>query len=174
MVRDGALHAYITRHKDFLGDALVECPQCSKKAWVKTPGYPQEDWEVYEDTVSFSCFHCGKAQRLKDITKTTIMYNSHGTAITSRVLRGGNSMTDPFFGYRLWLNIECLEGNIWAYNPEHLRFLQQFIAATHRKRQVTQDDDVFNNSIGSRLPRWMTAAKNRGHVLKCIARLMDR
>lgn len=171
--RNGATDAYHTRHTDFIGDIWVKCPNCSKKAVVKTPGYPQQNWSVYDDEVRFSCMHCVKALFLKDVPKPVLFYNSRGKAVTSRVIYGDNRKTDIFFGYELWLIEECMQDFIWAYNDEHLQFLEEFIAAPLRSKPHNME--MFSNkSIGSRLPRWMTSAKNREKVLKAINSLKNK
>jgi hypothetical protein len=57
---------------------------------------------------------------------------------------------------------------LWAYNYEHLIFLQQHVAATLRERK---GEEKMNQSLGSRLPRWMTSAKNREKVVHYIEEL---
>lgn len=170
IVRNGATDAYTTRHTDFIGDVLVKCPRCAQRAVVQTPGYPQHDWERYENEVRFSCFHCGKAIRLNTIPKQTIFVNAKGQPVQARVLHGENSRTDPFFRFDLWLVRRCLDDVIWAYNEAHLQFLEEFIAAPLRRRPP-QAKYQYNHSIGSRLPRWMTSAKNRQQVLRAIREL---
>jgi hypothetical protein len=57
---------------------------------------------------------------------------------------------------------------LWAYNREHLDFLEQHVAAKLRERNGFN----FNvKSIGARLPKWMTAANNREAVLKTMEKL---
>src|SRR5690606_25185771 len=47
----------------------------------------------------------------------------------------------------------------------HLELIEHFVAATDRGRSGLPNK---NSSIAARLPRWMSAAKNRAAVLKCI------
>jgi len=171
--RNGATDAYTTRHSDFIDEVLVKCPLCGGMAVVKTPGYPQQDREVYEDQVRFGCYHCGKAMRLRDKPQTLLFTNSQGKPVVARMLQGENSRTDPFFGFDLWLVQSCLEDEIWAYNEAHLQFLEEFIAEPLRSRPQ-QPAYQHNKSIGSRLPRWMTSAKNRDKVLRVMQVLRQR
>lgn|SRR5690606_5699307 len=170
---NGATDAYTTRHADFIGDVLVKCPKCGSMAVVKTSGYPQQDRNRYEVDVRFGCHHCGKATRFDEVPKPALFVNAKGQPVRARVLRGENSRTDPFFGFDLWLVQPCLEDEIWAYNEAHLQFLEEFIAAPLRSRPQ-QPEYQHNNSIGSRLPRWMTSAKNRDKVLRAIQVLRQR
>lgn len=66
---------------------------------------------------------------------------------------------------------DCLEGVVWAYNLEHLQVIESFIASTRRGRSGLP---YQNNSIAARLPKWMSAAKNRKKVLKCINELKNK
>lgn len=171
--RNGATDAYHTYPTDFIGDIFVKCPACGKKAVVKTPGYNKQDWKLFEDEVRFSCVHCVKALVLKDVPKPVLFYNSGGKAITSRIIYGDNGNVDIFFGYELWLEQECMGNRIWAYNYEHLTFMEEFIAAPLRSKP--HDIKQYSiKSIGSRLPRWMTSAKNREKVLKAIGELKHK
>lgn len=75
---------------------------------------------------------------------------------------------DPYFRQPLWLTISCCGQLLWAYNPEHLALLKQLVGARLRERNGLPP---ANKSLGSRLPRWMTAAGNRQKVLKAIGEL---
>jgi hypothetical protein len=79
---------------------------------------------------------------------------------------------DPIFGYPLWLRLPCCEHTFWAYNERHLAKLHQYVAADLRER--IDDKHIMQWSIFARLPKWVTAAKNRDAVLKCISRLEER
>ena len=76
----------------------------------------------------------------------------------------------------LWLQMPCCGETLWAYNQEHLDFLEQYVAATLRER--TRKDGTTlsqtaarNSTLASRLPAWIKSAKNRDEVLKCISKL---
>jgi len=45
-------------------------------------------------------------------------------------------------------------------------FLKNHISASLRETDISEKQ---NNSIGSRLPKWMSAAKNRNAILKAIS-----
>lgn len=60
------------------------------------------------------------------------------------------------FCFPLWLRTD-FEGHVlWAYNIKHLDFLRDHIDAKLRERN---GQELFNKSLGSRLPKWMTAKK---------------
>ncbi len=73
---------------------------------------------------------------------------------------------DPYFGFPLWLKVDCCDEILWAYNREHLNVLKSYVAAVQRQRN-------FRNkwSMVTRLPQWIKSAKNRDKLLKCLDRL---
>lgn len=77
-----------------------------------------------------------------------------------------NDPFDPHFGYRLWLQTRCTGNVLWAYNNEHLVFLEQFVAAAIRERTPN-----FNGTLASRLPAWIKRAQDREALLRGIRRL---
>lgn len=72
---------------------------------------------------------------------------------------------------KYWLSIELAQGTFWAYNYSHLEFLQKHISAELRERSL---EDIKNNSIGSRLPKWISSRKNRNELLKVIEKLKNK
>jgi len=84
-------------------------------------------------------------------------------------MRFGGVPIDPIVGLPLWLQTPCCGEILWAYNARHLGRLRDYISASLRERTIGTHASVFQ-----RLPRWMTAAKNRDRVLQCIERLQLR
>jgi hypothetical protein len=77
----------------------------------------------------------------------------------------------------VWLTIPCCGELLWAYNEEHLDFIERYVSATLRERAAApagSEVSVRNSSLASRLPSWMTAAKNRRRILAAIATLRHR
>jgi len=70
----------------------------------------------------------------------------------------------------LWLQTDCCSTILWALNAEHLGFLEQYVSAELRQRR-RNEFGWSNKSLFGRLPQWMTSAKNRDEVLRCIERL---
>jgi hypothetical protein len=66
----------------------------------------------------------------------------------------------------LLLQIPCCGEVLWAFNEEHLTFLNNYASALLRERI-----GISNASLASRLPQWMKSAKNRRAVLRGIGRL---
>lgn len=158
---------YQLQHSDFSNEVNIICPKCARKALVKGSGLYHENVETLTYCV---CIHCGYNQKYQEKKVEFIRKNSNNKVFEHRVrLLGGE--VDPFFHHELWYMAPCLEGNVWAYNLEHLEVIEAFITSTNRSRNGLP---YKNNSIASRLPKWMSAAKNRGQVLKCIRELKER
>jgi len=96
------------------------------------------------------CPHCGR-------TKTNVYWN----------IIGPHSAT---LNLSLFLQADCCGEKLWAFNPEHLRFLRDYVAAEHRVH-VRDHNGWSNRSLANRLPKWMTSAKNRDDVVRAIDRL---
>jgi hypothetical protein len=73
-----------------------------------------------------------------------------------------------YFDIPLWLQTPCCGQVLWAFNEEHLAFLEQFVSASVRERTVRH-----NGSLASRLPSWLQAARNRVEVSKGLQQLRD-
>lgn len=131
------------------GTAQQRCPNCGHK-WLNAKVY-------------------GKANgRLK--TKRTVVC-SHCKNLVAIDLKWQNlwlpeEAIDPYFGSPLWLQRECSGKTFWAYNELHLQVLKSYVEASLR------DDRMRGKwSMTARLPQWITSAKNRQAVLRCINRL---
>jgi len=158
---------YQLQHSDFSNEVAIVCPKCKGKALVKGPGLYTDHVETLTYCV---CLHCGYNQKYPDKKADFVRTNSNGKVFEHRVyLLGGD--VDPFFHHPLWYRASCLEDYLWAYNLPHLELIENFIATKNRSRNGLPHK---NNSIASRLPKWMSAAKNRATVLKCIRELKQK
>ncbi len=142
-------------------DVLVKCPSCTRKAFVK----PQSSLQgkIEETVVKLVCTHCGHSKLLSETPSSIISQSNTKARFYS--LGGG---TDPYFDLPLWLTINVEENTLWAYNTQHLQFLKDYINAKLRERNGQEN---LNKSVASRLPKWMTASKNRTLILKKIGEL---
>lgn len=134
---------YDTFLDDFTNLSYVICPTCHKQAVVEVS-------QIISGLVRLTCLHCGLT---KD--KQTSQYTLGTSA-------------DPFFGLPLWLTVRCGNNELWAYNHKHLMFLRNHIEAQLRERNGLAN---CNQSLGSRLPKWMLTKKHRQIVLKSIEHL---
>lgn len=152
---------------DFIKDILVVCPTCSKSAIVRTSKQPIIN--LNEKEIKVVCTHCGLNKRLEEKPSAILFSSSDKTTTGNYIIIG--AAVDPYFHLPLWLTTNCCDNILWAYNHEHLKFIEQHVDAKLRERNTAE---MKNNSIGSRLPRWMTATKNRETVLKAIKQLQQK
>jgi hypothetical protein len=136
-----------------MDEILIVCPQCQSCAHISTRQPASRDWFAPR---RLSCIQCGLN---RDWAAKTISHSGHAP------------ITDPFFGEPLWLQAKCSGGIVWAYNLAHLDLIERYIAADLREHRRRPDYGWQNSSLLNRLPRWMTASKNRDVVLKAIQKL---
>jgi MinD superfamily P-loop ATPase len=159
-MEDRTKHTYRTHLYEFARDILVVCPQCDGQALVKTGNFFSKEFEI--DEVKVVCSGCGFNKVMQNVSKLRDDKQKKGS-----ILKFGAPI-DPFFHLPVWLQMEFSGELLWAYNREHLDFLEQHVAAKLRERNGFN----FNvKSIGARLPKWMTAANNREAVLKTMEKL---
>lgn len=72
---------------------------------------------------------------------------------------------DKWFNLTLWFQKE-VDGNVfWAYNQDHIQYLERYIEAGLRERNSKMN---YNSSLVSRLPKFVKSAKNREKLLKVL------
>ena len=179
----------------FMGNVSIACPKCQKHAVVICPNYPRNNelprivchhcgfYEEQSDSswkgpvigfVKRRCAYCGRRLEKR--------LSGHNPVPTTQLKCPGCSLEmdekvnwhpdfqaqphDPFFGLSLWFVKDVRGHQLWAYNREHLAFLEQLVSATLREKKVAS-----NRTLSNRLPKWMLSNKNRSHVLKAIGRL---
>lgn len=136
-----------------LDDIHVVCPKCSARAVVTTPVTAAGDEDCpyplrrVRELVCHGCLH---------------------RARSGSTLYCGDRGRDPFFDAELWLTTGCCGRTLWAFNAQHLEFLDHYVRAELREHVRNAHRSV---TLGERLPSWMTSRKNRGEVLKGIDRL---
>jgi hypothetical protein len=120
---------------------LIRCPHCHKCALIRSTSYSdsKRKW-----TADCFCSHCVKEWPFRP---------------------GGHAIHDsqPHRYIPLWLQTNCCEEILWAFNQKHLEFLEKYVSQALRKRPHN-----FNGSLQSRLPKWILSAKNREAVLRGI------
>jgi hypothetical protein len=142
----------------FAEEFLVRCPRCDAGARVAPFATDEEtgrSWRVV-------CSACGYV-RDKDPRC------SHW-----HLGRGDRVIRDPYFDLPLLLQTGCCGGKLlWAYNLDHLAFLEAFVAARLRERSdaVRAGDGYRRMSMIAKLPAWLKSAKHRDEILTRIARL---
>lgn len=144
---------------DFLDEFLVSCPSCSQRATVRP----------LETVARLTCLACGHSRETSNTARRSITYSrSPSMWKDGDYTLGGPA--DPHFHLPLWLQTPCLGEVLWAYNPRHLDFLEEFVSAGDRSVR-TEEGGAKNSLLPSRLPKWMQLAKNREQVLRAINKL---
>lgn len=128
---------------------LVRCPRCAGRAEVAAQGDATRGHAAPRRVV---CAGCGYV-RVGQVDGP------------NRDTRAG-AAAERYSGLPLWLQTPCCGEILWAYNAEHLAFLERYVGATLRERMPNK-----NSSLASRLPTWLKSAKNREEVLRGIVRL---
>lgn len=134
----------------FYDEFLVRCPHCHSCALIR-PIDPNNA-QLFAPR-RFSCTGCGAAK------------NWAGKSIGGG---GAGELVDPYFHYRLWLQIRCCGQTLWAYNWRHLQSIELFVAAKLRESKPDERYGYSNRSLFSRLPQWMQSRHNRDDILKAI------
>jgi hypothetical protein len=135
---------------------LVCCPRCERRATVLHIGAADAAEERPFGTFRLQCESCTHRAEMAP----------NAYAILNAV---GGKLVDPFFRAPLLLQIDTRLGTIFAYNEQHLEWLERFVSADLRER--THLEGRANASMASRLPRWMKLAKNRDTSLQAIGKL---
>lgn len=78
---------------------------------------------------------------------------------------------DDYFGLPLWLQAPCCGELLWAYNADHLSFIEGLVRAKLRERRPSASGAWQNSALSSRLPAWLKSRKHRDEVLACVDRL---
>lgn len=125
---------------DFFDKVLVVCSRC--KSCAKVIGNP------YKTNPKFVCEMCGLTRSIS-------------------VVSYGDSA--EYCGLSLWLKGRCCGNILWAYNEEHLDYIENYVAASIRE-QIPN----INQSLASRLPNWIKSSKNRESILNCIVKLRKK
>lgn len=133
---------------DFGKTFLVVCPRCQRR--VNVVPLPGSEPKLFAPR-RLACVRCGYS---KD-------WHNHSISVGGPV--------DWYFRQPLWLQTPCCGQTLWAYNAEHLDFLEAYIKADVRERVPNS-----NKSLASRLPGWMKDASNRADLLRGIARLRQK
>jgi len=134
---------------DFYDEVWVVCPVCSKKGIAKT--------DVEKRTARLQCLSCGYN---KNTTTETIIFKTKANIRTA---------SHRFFEAELWLQYPFKEHVFFAYNGEHLSYLEQYISAVLREHK-----DRTGFTLLEKLPKFYHESKNREALLKIIEKLKKK
>ena len=139
----------------FNGDTLVRCPRCESRARSARIDSANLDWFAPR---RLTCLSCGYAS----------------SWAKREISRGWREARDDYFELPLWLQTACCGETLWAYDIDHLEFIERFVRAELRERAKDAERGWMNASLASRLPQWLKAAKNRAQILRAIKELRRR
>lgn len=140
---------------------LVTCPKCSNCARVMETG-AGHSWSR-----TFTCMHCGAADR---IDERALRHTPHARTTTPQ----GFASLAGFSNFEPYLQTPFRQHIVWALNAQHLAWMRRYVGADLRMRTSQRIDGWSNNTMQSRLPRWMVVSNNRQGVLRALSRLEDR
>lgn len=110
-------NGYDKTHDCFSDKKLVVCPKCSKKAQYIVLNNQMNERGI-ESKRKLTCISCGFSRKY---------HHDH-----------------LYPGFQMWLRKEMPEGILFAYNYEHLDYLEKHISAELR---VRNPNDIRNKSI---------------------------
>ena len=142
------MNRFQDKHKvlaDFYKEVWVVCPSCQHKAVATT---------VDEARVRLYCASCGYQKE----RSTSVVFQ--GEKVQFR------TSADFFFETELWLQVPFKGDRFFAYNLEHLEYLETYIAASLREHK-----NRTGFTLLERLPKFYHDAKNRTALLKLIEKL---
>lgn len=146
--KDGREHRFTISAPSETDPVLIVCPTCAKKAVVLPLG---------NNKVRASCLECGYSADKSTDSRTFYWYD--------------DNPGDGYFGFDLYLRVDCAGHSLWAFNRAHLSFLESYVSASLREREQDAETGWRNSSLASRLPKWIKSSKNRNALLKAIAEL---
>ena len=139
--------------EDFNDPCYVVCPKCSGCAVISTVSENEKGWFAPRKLVCTGCTY-------RDYWEDNAI---------SRLWR--RDAKDDYFNLPLWLQVPCGKNVLFAYNKEHLQFLESFVSADIRQRSRDDEAGWSNRSAASRLPDWIKSRKNKNRILKSVKRL---
>lgn len=151
--------------EDFVETIYVRCPRCQKRAQVRRLS-SDEEVLLADDSGHHGAWHFRRSFRSR---KLSCLHCSYTSIWKEKVQRRGGPY-DWYFQLPLWLQTPCCGKILWAFNEEHVSFLERYVSAKQRIKFYTEGK-VRNGTMASRLPIWIKSAKNRGEVVKGIERL---
>jgi hypothetical protein len=181
---------------DFVELVLVECPKCASCATIECPkglrgtprlscpkcafakrGWPPPPPAEIRRSARRRCPRCndwlGEAPARflprKRVVEVACPCGAVAVAPLPTASMVLGAPVDPYFRLPLWLRSNIKGEDVWAYNRDHLTFLEMYVRAAIRRRTPNR-----NASLASRLPRWMKNAHNRDAILKAFNRMASR
>lgn len=137
------------RLTDFQQEVAVVCLQCEKKAVAKV------DYDTKK--ARLLCMHCGYNK------ETSTMLSAFGINTHFK------TEASTYFKATLWYIAPFKTDLFWAYNEQHLLYLEKYINAKLREHK-----DRSHFTLLEKLPKFYHEAKNREALLKVIDQLKNK
>ncbi|WP_086496852.1 hypothetical protein [Acinetobacter seifertii] len=140
-----------SRHNGhFYATAYQRCQSCGG-SWLKA-NQKMNNSGAYPPYIQAKCHLCQKFSKFEKYNVAFVLDQKFGFT---------------HYGLELYLKTSSRHGDIYVYNPTHLKELKIFIDANLRERTK----QTGNSSYFSRLPAWIKSTRNRKEILKAILRL---
>lgn len=158
-----------------------ECGKCTTMTFVCKSCF----CTIYEPVYQYKALgkhYCGKcfqkfdyeSQVFKEIPekyKVKCPYCSFYEEIKPAILRIRRELQkdglvrEPWHNLQLWFQKEVDDNVFWAYNLDHINYLERYIQAGLRERNSEAN---YTSSLVARLPQFVKVAKNREKLLKIL------
>lgn len=131
---------------DFFKEVWIVCPSCSEKA-IATVDFELKSARLF-------CVNCGFNKETSTVVndKASLQMSAH-----------------HYFGAELWLTLPFKNEVFWAYNNQHLLYLENYISAKLREHK-----DRKHFTLLEKLPKFYHNSKNREGLLKLIDKLKNK
>lgn len=140
---------------EFLKNYTVTCPNCGGAANVSIS--KKESFLLFAPR-RLTCAACGTT---KEWASQSLTYPDPELGI------------DWYFRLPFFFQKRCVGHSLWVANREHFEFLRSYVAAKHRTRK--RDEHGWKNkSMPSRVPKWLSNARNRGAILSALDELEQK
>jgi hypothetical protein len=151
------MHTKPTFLKDFHGDILVRCPRCAACAHL----LELRRGEALYNGHRLVCLSCAFERDWVLVRDRSVPFPSGGPSLNG-------------FDLDLWLVTECCGEQLWAFNREHLDFLERHISAKIRPKGWSPKYGLSTSCLECSLPQWMLSRHNRNDVLRGVEKLMNK
>ena len=153
----------IKRHKDgfiraetYNQPIFVVCPKCNAKAVISVKNPNKYNSFSLRDLICSNCTYRDQWQ---------------GDSFNNMLSYEGK---DSYFKLPYWLMTPCGKEFLFAYNDQHLDFLESYVGSVLRERSRSSKWGWCNRSAESRLPAWIKSKKKRTIILKGIKKLRNK
>jgi DNA-directed RNA polymerase subunit RPC12/RpoP len=123
------------------------CSNCGKEIIRVIPNLSEK-----KEHLSIKCENCGETETHKprNIENRMFFTNQQGEK-------------EKIFGLSLWLQEEVKGDILWAYNYDHLNYLENYISSDLRVR--------IGMTLSAKLPQFIKDKKNRTRLIKLIGKM---